>query len=208
MKNENVLGQDGVEAPSSTNPQCKVCTSPDRFEIEVALAQDQPQETVARRFSRNGQSFSRQNIHTHYHKPYGGDRSSSFRGCDSTQMRRKGCLISTRRWRSRNRTSAPGIGCEAQVQDAVENNLIRFNARDVMAFMEQDARLGDQRSAAMLETFKSQASAFMEAVKSTVPPETWGAVVEAFNRLMDKNGGPTDVFYQRDVPLGEEARQA
>ena len=54
--------------PSTTSPQCKVCTSPDRFEIEVALAQDQPQETVARRFSRNGQSFSRQNIHTHYHK--------------------------------------------------------------------------------------------------------------------------------------------
>ncbi len=39
----------------------------------------------------------------------------------------------------------------AQVQDAVENNLIRFNARDVMAFIEQDARLGEQRSAATLE---------------------------------------------------------
>ena len=30
---------DASYQPSTTNPQCKVCTSPDRFEIEVALAQ-------------------------------------------------------------------------------------------------------------------------------------------------------------------------
>lgn len=54
--------------PSKTNPQCKVCASPDRFEIEVALARGQSQGYVATRFSRNGQTFSRQNIHTHYHK--------------------------------------------------------------------------------------------------------------------------------------------
>ena len=56
------------DQPSLTNPQCKVCMSPDRFEIEVALAQGQRQEAVARRFSRNGQAFSRQNVNSHYHR--------------------------------------------------------------------------------------------------------------------------------------------
>ena len=54
--------------PSFTNAQCKVCASPDRFEIEVALAEGQSQEAVARCFSRDGQAFSRQNIHSHYRR--------------------------------------------------------------------------------------------------------------------------------------------
>src|SRR3954447_26275693 len=53
--------------PSTISPQCKVCTSPDRFEIEVALARGQSQAYVAARFSQNRQAFNRQNVHTHYH---------------------------------------------------------------------------------------------------------------------------------------------
>jgi len=34
----------------------------------VALAQGQPQETIARRFSQDGRAFSRQNVHSHYHR--------------------------------------------------------------------------------------------------------------------------------------------
>ena len=206
MKNENVLGQDGVEAPSSTNPQCKVCTSSNRFEIEVALASGESQEATARRFSRGGQALSRQNIHSHYRRHMEViDRAvtEAAAGLLRNRMLDVSTAIEIEDQLERNRAVM-----RRQVSEQIETNQLRWSARDAMAFIEQDARLGEQRSAALLETFKSQASAFMEAVKSTVPPETWGAVVEAFNRLMDKNGGPTDVFYQRDVPLGEEARQA
>jgi hypothetical protein len=178
--------------PSTTSPQCKVCTSPDRFEIEVALAQGQPQETVARRFSRNGQSFSRQNIHTHYHKHMEViDRAVS----EAATQRMRGRMldlntamqIEEQNERTRDRM-------RAQVQDAVENNQIRFNARDVMAFMEQDARLGEQRSAAMLDVVMADAKAFSEAVKRCVPQSQWEEIVDTFDELIREHGGPSNLM--------------
>src|SRR3954468_18943975 len=67
MKNGNNENR-SEDQPSLTNPQCKICMSPDRFEIEVALARGQRQESVAQRFSRNGRAFSRQNVNSHYHR--------------------------------------------------------------------------------------------------------------------------------------------
>ena len=60
-----------------------------------------------------------------------------------------------------------------------------------MAFMDQDARLTEQHNAAKLESFVVEAHAFSEAVRSVVPPAQWQAVVEAFDRMMEKAGGPT-----------------
>jgi hypothetical protein len=180
------------QPPSSTNPQCKVCSSPDRFEIEVALAQGQPQETVARRFSRDEQAFSRQNIHSHYRR-------------HMQVVDRAVTEAAARRMRDRMLDLETAIEIEdrnernralmrQQVSAQIENNELRWSARDAMAFIEQDARLGEQRSAALLDAFRVDARAFSDAVKSTVPREQWQAVVDAFDALTEQGGGPTDLF--------------
>ena len=101
MKNGNNDSR-SEDQPSLTNPQCKVCMSPDRFEIEVALAQGQRQEAVARRFSRNGQAFSRQNVNSHYHRHMQVIHELSSKRQPNEET---GCSMSAPRSRSRNRTS-------------------------------------------------------------------------------------------------------
>jgi hypothetical protein len=78
------------------------------------------------------------------------------------------------------------------VYDAVESGHVRINARDVMAFMEQDARLSEQRNAAELKAIMAEAKAFTEAVKHCVPPSGWQEIVDTFDAQMREHGGPSD----------------
>jgi hypothetical protein len=201
---DNVHNQDRTEAqpPSSTNPQCKVCMSSDRFEIEVALAEGQPQETVARRFSRNGQAFSRQNIHSHYHRHMQViDRAVAEAAAERMRNRMldlgTAMDIEDRNERSRELT-------RRQVSAQIENNQLRWSARDAMAFIEQDARLGEQRSAALLDAFMVEARAFSEAVRTIVPPAQWQAIVDEYDRLMEENGGPTYLMHRTEDSIDGE----
>jgi hypothetical protein len=77
------------------------------------------------------------------------------------------------------------------VNDAVENGRVRINARDVMAFIEQDARLSEQRSAAELKAMKAEARVFTDAVKQRVPQSQWQDIVDAFDAQMLEHGGPS-----------------
>jgi hypothetical protein len=175
--------------PSKTNSQCKVCTSPDRFEIEVALAQGQPQETVARRFSTDDRRFNRQNIHVHYH--------NHMEVIDRAVLE-----VATSRMKHRMLDLDTAIEIEEQSQrvrdrmrehvyDAVENGRVRISARDVMGFIEQDARLSEQRSAAELEAIMAEAKAFSDAVKQCVPQSHWQEIVDTFDAQMREHGGPS-----------------
>jgi hypothetical protein len=201
--NEN---QGEVKQPSSTNPQCKVCMSSDRFEIEVALAEGQPQETVARRFSRNGQAFSRQNIHSHYRRHMQVIDRAVTEAAAGRMRNRMLDLGTAMDIEDRNERSRELM--RQQVAAQIENNQLRWSARDAMAFIEQDARLGEQRSAALLDVFMVEARAFSEAVRSIVPPAQWQAIVDEYDRLMEENGGPTDPMHRTDDSIGGDGLEA
>ena len=186
---------------SATNPQCKVFTSPDRFEIEVALAEGHPQVIVARRFSRNGQSFSRQNIHSHYRN-------------HMQVIERAVAEVAAERMRNR----VLGVGMAVEIEDrnernrelmrrqvsaAIENHDLRWSARDAMAFIDQEARLGEQRSATVLEAIMAEARVFSEAVRSVVPQSQWAEIVDEFDRRLEERGGPTDVMYRSGELIDE-----
>jgi hypothetical protein len=206
MDNVHHESQSEGQPPSSTNPQCKVCRSPDRFEIEVALAQGQPQETVARRFSRNEQEFSRQNIHSHYRRHMQViDRAVTEEAAG--RMRHRMLDLETA-IEIEDRNERNRAVMREHVSALIENNELRWSARDAMAFIEQDARLGEQRSAALLDAFMADARAFSDAVKSTVPREQWQAIVEAFDALVEEGGVSTDVYLRDDWPGVSDASKA
>src|SRR6476660_1475132 len=129
----NDIHEDGrgeLMTPSSTNPQCKVCTSAHRFDIEVALAVGQSQEAIARRFSRDGQAFSRQNINSHYR------RHMEVIGRAVTEAaaeRMRGRMldvdtaIEIEDQLERNRAAM-----RRQVREQIETNQLRWSARDAM----------------------------------------------------------------------------
>jgi hypothetical protein len=180
---------DPAYQPSKTNSQCKVCTSPDRFEIEVALAQGQPQETVARRFSTEDRTFNRQNIHAHYHNHMEVIDRAVLEVATSRMKHRMLDLDTAIEIEEQNRRVRDRM--REHVHDAVENGGVRINARDVMAFIEQDARLSEQRSAAELEAIMAEGKAFSQAVKQCVPRENWQEIVDTFDALMREHGGPS-----------------
>jgi hypothetical protein len=206
MDNVHKEHQSENQPPSSTHPQCKVCASPDRFEIEVALAQGQAQESVARRFSRDNQAFSRQNIHSHYrHHMQVIDRAVAEEAGERMRGRMLdlGTAIEIEDRNERNRELM-----RRQVSALIENNGLRWSARDAMAFIEQDARLGEQRGAVLMEAFMADARAFSDAVKSTVPREQWQAIVDAFDALVEERGAPTDLYQRDDWPAVADAPEA
>jgi hypothetical protein len=166
------------------------------------LAQGQAQQTVARRFSRNGQAYSKQNIHTHYrsHMPVI-ERAVTEVATARMQGRMLdiGTAIEIEDRNERNRALM-----RQQVAEQIESNALRWSARDAMGFIELDAQLGEQRSAALLVEFMAEARAFSDAVKSVVPHSLWPDIVDAFDRSMEASG-QTDVLYRpEDLTLDEE----
>ena len=72
-----------------------------------------------------------------------------------------------------------------------------FNARDVMAFIEQDARLSEQRSAATLEGCDgSMPKAFTEAVQAMrARSPQWQQIVDTYDDLIQEHGGPSGLLF-------------
>ena len=181
---ENPVEQGAVTEPVPTvNPQCKVCKSTDRFEIEVALAERQSRELIAQRFSRNGQTFSRQNMHSHYHNHMAVvDRA----------------VAEAAAARLRNRILDVGTATEIDVRNErnlalmreqlsvqIEENGLRWSPKDAMSFMQMDVLLSEKRSAAQLEGIMVEARAFAAAVKEVVPQAMWADVVQRYDSLVD-----------------------
>ena len=167
--------------PSTTNAQCKVCGSPDRFGIEVALAEGQSQEAIARRFSRDGQLFNRQNIHSHYHRHMEVIERAVTEAAAAGLRNRMldiGTAIEIDERNERNRTLM-----REQLAARIEENSMRWTAKDAMAFMQQDQSLNETRSVRQFEAFMTEARAFKAAVKHVVPEEMWMAVVNRFDEL-------------------------
>ena len=74
----------------------------------------------------------------------------------------------------------------------------------MMAFIEQDARLGEQRNAAHLAAMQADGDAFSEAVKSVVPEDAVGGHRRQVRRVDGEHGGPTGLMHPEDGSLGEE----
>jgi hypothetical protein len=201
MSDTNV-GSSPVLRWAMTNAQCKVCTSPDRFEIEVALAENQAQDAVARRFSQNGQEFSKQNIHSHYRRHMGVIDRAVIEVASARMRGRMLDLDSAIEIEERNERNRSLM--RQQVAEQIESNGLRWTARDAMSFIELDARLGELRSASLMEDFTASARAYSEAVKSVVPQSLWPDIVEAYYRSMEASGR-TNLYRPDDLTAEDDS---
>ena len=193
--------------PSQTNPQCKVCNSPDRFEIEVALARGQSQQSVATRFSRNGQTFSRQNVNTHYHKhmqvlELAVAEEAARRGVSPVLGIEMASEIHAEHERNRTRL-------RAQANALIEGG-VAWKTRDLLYFMEQDIRLEEQRNQQRAEIVMIQARAYGEAVRAVINDnDTHIKILEMYDELLprERDGQLDDFIYHDDAEDGgaEEA---
>jgi hypothetical protein len=164
--------------PSTTNPQCKVCTSDDRFEIEVALAEGQSQELIARRFSRDGQAFSRQNIHSHYHKHMQVIEQAVLEVALERRRDRKLDLKTATEIERQNEANRARLRAHAAA--AIDD--LRWRPRDVIAFMKFDAMLVEQQAAAGTEFIMQRARLFSQAVREVVTDDQGQQILEAYDR--------------------------
>jgi uncharacterized protein YaiL (DUF2058 family) len=193
------IDQSGNEAASISHPQCKVCESPDRFEIEVALAQGQPQQHIARRFSHGEQSFSKQNIHSHYHRHMPVIEKAV---AEAAAVQNRGLLLDLETAtaieveNARNRARL-----RAQVSRLIEQGQLNWRPRDVMAFMEFDARLGQVQSDRLEQNIGVQLGVLGEAVERVIGDETLTKVLDEYDHLIAERELPED-----ERALSEEFR--
>jgi hypothetical protein len=167
---------------STTNPQCKVCMSPDRFEIEVALARGQSQTSVANRYSHGEQTLSRQNMNAHYHKhmeviALAVAEEVARRGPNPILDMNTATDIHAQNERNRARM-------RAQVTQAIDDGLLEWKPRDTMAFMEMDARIEEQHNQTRANHLYAQARCFSRAVQRVVPKDLYPKIVEAYEEFM------------------------
>ncbi|HTD79566.1 MAG TPA: hypothetical protein VK898_18155, partial [Chloroflexota bacterium] len=64
---QNMQGSNDAGAGAMRHPTCKVCNSPKRRDIELALLVGESRQAIADRFSTEEQLFNRQNMANHYH---------------------------------------------------------------------------------------------------------------------------------------------
>jgi hypothetical protein len=184
--------------PSKTNPQCKVCKSADRFEIEVALACGQSQESVATRFSRDGRTFNRQNIHTHYHKhmqvlDLAVAEEAARRGLSPMLDIQRASEIHAQHEHNR-------VLIRAQVDATIREGLL-LKTRDVLAFMELDVRLEEQRNQHRIDVILIQARVFGEAVRRIMPSDMYDQLIATYDELIAKEQeGQLEDFIYHELP--------
>jgi hypothetical protein len=187
--------------PSTTNQQCKVCTSPDRFEIEVALARGRSQASVATRFSRDGQAFNRQNINTHYHKHMEVlDRAvaeeAAKRGLSRSLDLKQAAELQAEHERNRAQLRAQ---VHARINEGLE-----WKTRDLLAFMEQDIRLEEQRNQLRIEPVLIQVDALAQAVRRVVPQELWTPIIDAYDEILNQKQVEDFLFHEELAASSEE----
>lgn len=168
--------------PSITNPQCKVCTSESRFEIEVALAEGQSQELIARRFSRDGQTFSRQNIHSHYHKHMQVIEQAVLEVALERRGNRMLDLETAAEIERQNEANRARLRAHAAA--AIDD--LRWRPRDVIAFMKFDALLGEQQAAAQAEFVVQRTRLYSKVVREIMTDDQARQVVDAYDRACDR----------------------
>lgn len=190
--------------PSMTNPQCKVCNSPDRRAIEVALVQGRGQDTIARVYTRNGQQFSRQNIHTHYHRHMQVvDRATVERA--RLHARNAMLDVESAKAISRGNEELRDLLREG-ARRAAQSEALRWTAKDVIAFLERDEQMEQERSGMQVDLLMREVQAFSAAVRMVLLQPLWDDLMENYKRQqVDAKLDESDFFYvdNMDDPASE-----
>ncbi|MDX6370979.1 MAG: hypothetical protein QOG93_2481 [Gaiellaceae bacterium] len=178
-------GESGI-APSVTNPQCKVCSSPDRRAIEVALVQGQSQERIARAFTRGDQAFSRQNIHSHYRRHMQVVAKETVE--EARLLSRNAMLdVETARQIDRGHQELRSLLWES-ARTAAASGRLRWTAKDMILFLQCDVEIEQTRYRGQVVELMRDAAAFIDAAKALIPMSKWGELFDSFAALQKREG--------------------
>ncbi|MGN6169114.1 MAG: hypothetical protein ACTHQQ_13235 [Solirubrobacteraceae bacterium] len=93
----------------------------------------------------------------------------------------------------------------AQVSAIIENGHLIWRPRDVMAFMEFDARLGQEQARVHAAPVLDQAKAFGEAVMRVIPDqETRAKIADAYDKVLAER----DMTDERILPVDHDEADA
>jgi hypothetical protein len=198
-------------SPSETNPQCKVCCSPDRRAIEVALVQGQSQERIARAFTGGDQAFSRQNIHSHYRRHM---QVVSKETVEEARLLSRNAMldVETARRIDRGHQELRSLLWES-ARDAAASGRLRWTAKDVISFLQCDVEIEQARNVAQITELIRAVDVLIAATRTVVPDSKWNEVRDAFIRLRKEAGfedsglfhGETAADGERDDEDGGQA---
>jgi hypothetical protein len=194
-------GEPGV-SPSVTNSQCKVCVSPDRRAIEVALVQGQSQERIARAFTCGDQAFSRQNIHSHYRRHMQVVAKETVE--EARLLSRNAMLdVETAREIDRGHQELRSLLWES-ARAAAASGRLRWTAKDMISFLQCDVEIEQMRYRGQVTELMRDAAAFIDAARTMVPESKWNQLLETFHVLQKRGGFEDCGLFGLGVAAGDD----
>jgi hypothetical protein len=174
-KAETRMETSGRDVLPFVHPRCKVCSSPNRNEIEIQILLGASAPKIAKAFPED--SLNRQNIFAHKHGHM-----------DVLDVQVEDA-VRAHKARTRQEAQAAGNAVVNRLQ-LVEDLLlagvvsaqagaVRFTPRDLLALLDERDRLAGDEEA--YEELKVDVKEFSDAVKEVVPRSMWADVVSCFD---------------------------
>ena len=163
-----------------SHPTCKVCGSPNRREIELALLVGGSRQAIADRFSVGGEVFNRQNIHTHFHH--------HMQVIDRALI---DLAVAERKRRSLDLGTAQQVLLAKRQLledllemglDAIAEGRVKWTLNDVLAVNAELEKLRATDHGQEVAYVVAQAHEFTMAVLEFLPDDKRDALVEAYQR--------------------------
>lgn len=153
--------------PVVVEPRCKVCMSPHRNAIDALLAGGYSYSEIARHFD----GIERRSISNHYkeHLDY---ENAAIR----TIIEREAAAAQKNHEEGVDRLITKQTYLEVALQKAYDQVLsgdTEITAGEAVKLIEMAQRLEERTHDVAVDEMRSQFNAFMQAVKSTVPPDMW-----------------------------------
>jgi hypothetical protein len=160
------------------HPACKVCNSPNRKQIEIALLLGESRPRIGKRFP--DEALNRTNLCTHRNRHM---EVVDAGVAEAVRARTASIRLSAAeagdavvgRLRTIDQLLAAGMA-------AAQAGLIRFTTRDLLALIDERERLAqDERT---VERLEAEAGALGAAVMEQVPKQMWEAIVDSWDEKM------------------------
>jgi hypothetical protein len=129
-----------------------------------------------RRLLPNGQQFSRQNIHAHYHRHMQVVERATV---ERARLHARNAMLDVESAKavSRGNEELRDLLREG-ARRAAESEALRWTAKDVIAFLERDEQMEQERSGMQIDLLMRDVRAFSVAVRMVLPQPLWGDLME------------------------------
>lgn len=181
----NEVGDKGPRKPpiQITNPQCKVCNSPHRREIERLMVSGIGNPRICVFMEAAGETFNRQNLDRHK------ANHMSIEEAVIAEMwahHARNALLDPDEMEGLIVTREGMLDVMLQyAKQAMERGEIMWSAQDILKVMDKQRELEAAKSTTKIDAMLREADAFGAAVRTVCPPDMWNQIYQQYLRNME-----------------------